>query len=87
MPYEAPDSVIVADDEDDGENGATEDPLSVSPYAITGEMPPLESIPGWDSLSSEKQEQLREHTRNLLDLQRLKLIQNGIQVFPTRKRQ
>jgi hypothetical protein len=84
LPYEAPDSVIVADDEEDG---ATEDPLAVGPYAITGEMPSLESIPGWDSLSSEKQEQLRKHTRNLLDLQRLKLIQNGIQVFPTRKLQ
>jgi hypothetical protein len=43
LPYEAPDSVIVADDEEDG---ATEDPLAVGPYAITGEMPSLESIPG-----------------------------------------
>jgi hypothetical protein len=87
LPYEAPESVIVAADEDDDEDGATEDPLAVSPYAITGEMPPLESIPGWASLSSENQEQLREHTRNLLDLQRFQLMQNGIQVFPTRKLQ
>jgi hypothetical protein len=69
------------------EDDATEDPLAVSPYVITGEMPPLESIPGWDSLSSEKQERLREHTRNLLDFQRLRLTRNGIQVFPTRKLQ
>jgi hypothetical protein len=87
LPYEAPDSVIVADDEDDDEDGATEDPLAVSPYAITGEIPPLESIPGWDSLSSEKQERLREICRNLLQFERLKLIQNAIQVFPTRKLQ
>jgi hypothetical protein len=89
LPYEAPDRVIVADDEDedDEDDGAKEDPLAVSPYAITGEMPPLERIPGWDALSSEKQEQLREHTRNLLDLQKLQLIQNGIQVVPTRKLQ
>lgn len=81
LPYEA-------DDTDDDEDDATEDPFTaVSPYAITGEMLPLESIPGWESLSSEKQERLREITRNSLARERLKLIQNGIQVFPTGKRQ
>lgn len=89
LPYEAPDGVIVADDEDDDEDrdGSTENPLAVSAYAITGEMPPLENIPGWDSLGSEKQESLREHTKHLLDIQRLRLIQKKIQVFPTGKRQ
>ena len=59
----------------------------MSPCAITGELPPLESIPGWDSLSGEKQERLKEHTKNVLDSERRRLIQNGIQVFPTQKRQ
>jgi hypothetical protein len=83
LSYDAPDSVIVADDEDDD---ATEGLLGVSTYAITGEMPPLQSIPGWSSLSTEKQETLREHTKSLAARERLKLIHKGIHVFPAGKR-